>query len=60
MNTQISDQPVPGLDACPSCGHRPTRAVALDRDGETGYDTYCAACDWSGEIWPDVPPGGKS
>lgn len=43
---------------CPNCGAAHVSAVAFERTypnvrGETGYDCYCAQCEWSGDIMPD-------
>lgn len=47
---------------CPDCGAGltgETAAVAIeeDRTGDGGYDVYCEACGWSGDVWPDDEHG---
>jgi len=50
---------------CPNCGAKltdPYAVVHLHADETPNaagvWDTYCAACEWSGDIWPDKESGG--
>ena len=49
---------------CPNCGaalssDEGTVAVPITdpETGDGGYDCYCPACDWSGDVYPDDEQG---
>lgn len=42
---------------CPNCAAPLARtlngAQAFSKDGDGGWDCYCQACQWAGDIMPD-------
>lgn len=50
---------------CPACGaalEGETAAVAIidEGSGDGGYDCYCEACGWSGDVFPDAEQGAHA
>lgn len=48
---------------CPGCGstlpgdERTAMPILEPESGDGGYDCYCGACGWSGDIYPDDEQG---
>lgn len=48
---------------CPNCGtalrpdERPAVPISDPETGDGGYDCYCVACGWSGDVYPDDEQG---
>ena len=50
---------------CPNCGTLLTdeysaEAISSTMENRPGYDCYCSACEWSGDIWPDDESEGPN
>ena len=50
---------------CPACGaalegETATVAIIDERSGDGGYDCYCEACGWSGDMFPDAEQGAHA
>ncbi len=49
---------------CPNCGapfsgEFSAVAISNPENNSCGYDCYCFACKWSGDIWPDDEAEGR-